>query len=194
MAPNDAHPLPVNNTVNTVNIKSLNTQGLKSNTTHVSQLTENTDILFISEHWLSNAEKIILQNINKNGLHHIIFSGAEKQESGRPFGGNCFFVRKSVAEKVNVVHQDKNILAIQLKSSTVNLVIVGVYLTCYRDRSSKEDFSDQLNTITSIMEMYADESEIILMVSVPMFWTDGVGVSPAFLNQDTDHVVMPYIL
>ena len=115
----------------------------------------------MSEHWLSNAEEIIAQNINSNRSHHIFFTGAEKHETGRPFGGNCFFVDKSIAEKVDVIHKDQNVLAIHLKSSTMNIIIIGVYLTCYHDRSSKE--AQQLNSITSIMEMHIDESEIVVI-------------------------------
>merc|ERR1712050_120433 len=99
-------------TRNSINIKSLNTQGFKSNVDHVNSLLQNTDILFISEHWLSNAEKIVIDNIIKNNTHSLFFTAAEKQSAGRPYGGNCFLTRNSVVKKVNVLHEDKNILAL----------------------------------------------------------------------------------
>ena len=153
---------PVNTSLLHLNIKTLNTQGFKSNATHVSSLIEQTDILFLSEHWLSNAEKSILNNIT-HSTHKIFFTPAEKQAAGRPYGGNCFLIRDQLADEQIVIHDDKNILAIQLKSQTFNLVVIGVYLTCYHDASSKEDYTQQLNNITSIIEMYVDESDFIIM-------------------------------
>ena len=146
-----------------LNIKGLNTQGLKSNIDHIINLLQETDILFLSEHWLSNAENIIIQNMITNKTHNIFFTPAEKQPAGRPYGGNCFLVRNSGTEKVKVIHEDKHILAVQFVSSSLNLIVIGVYLTCYHDLSSKDEYTQELNTITAIIEMYTDESEIIII-------------------------------
>ena len=45
----------------------------------------------------------------------------------------------------------------------MNLTIFGVYLTCYHDQSSKAYYSEQLRTLTSLIEMYIDESEIMII-------------------------------
>ena len=78
---------------NPIDIKviGLNTQGLKSNGPYVTNLISGYDIIFLSEHWLSNAEKLIIEKMMKphNSLH---FTSAKKQIMGRPYGWNCFIV------------------------------------------------------------------------------------------------------
>ena len=139
-------------------IASINTQGLKSNSDYIlNTLVKSNDIIFVCEHWLSNAEKHIL----KNRTHKLYFSSAEKQAAGRPYGGNCFLVRNDINNDVKVVHEDPHVLAIQIPK--LNTVFIGIYLTCYHDASSKEEYISQLNTINGIIEMYLEESEIVIM-------------------------------
>ena len=138
-------------------LTSINTQGLKRNIDYVSNLLNDNEILFICEHWLSNVEKHIIEN----STHTLIFSSAEKQPAGRPYGGNCFMVHNTISKNIKVIHEDAHILAIQLRS--LNLIVIGIYLTCYHDTSSKDDFSSQLDTITAIIEMYVEESEIVIV-------------------------------
>ena len=80
----------VNNESKEVKITSINTQGLKSNSEYITTLLDTNDIVFVCEHWLSNAEKVILKNLSDR--HIPYFTPAEKGPSGRPFGGNCFLV------------------------------------------------------------------------------------------------------
>ena len=44
--------------VNELQVTSINTQGLKSNSEYLSSLLDTNDIIFVCEHWLSNAEKV----------------------------------------------------------------------------------------------------------------------------------------
>ncbi len=143
------------------NAVTLNTQGFKSNVMHVTDLINQSDVIFLSEHWLSNAEKPLLNNIQNT--HKLFFTPAEKQAAGRPYGGNCFFIRNQLVNEHHVIHEDSNILAIQLKSSEVNFILIGVYLSCYHDASSKEDYAQQLSNITAILQMYIDESDFMIM-------------------------------
>ena len=145
-----------------INITTLNTQGLKSNITYGTYLLNQSDILFINEHWLSNAEKFILNNTAQNS-HRIFFTPAQKQTAGRPYGGNCFLIRKGLASEHRIIHEDNNILAIQLKAHNFNLIVIGVYLSCYHDQTSKDNYTQQLNNITAILEMYVDESDFVIL-------------------------------
>ena len=146
-----------------LHVTSINTQGLKSNIVHVTNLLEQNDILFLSEHWLSNAEKSILTNINKHNTHQIFFTAAEKQAMGRPFGGNCFMIRSSLIQKKTVLHDDSNALAIRIQSTNFDVIFIGVYLTCYHDSPSKDEYTQQLNNISALVEMYTDESDFVIM-------------------------------
>ena len=85
----------------------------------------------------------------------------ECHNAGRPYGGNCFLIRNDINNDVKVVHEDPHVLAIQIPK--LNTVFIGIYLTCYHDASSKEEYISQLNTINAIIEMYLEESEIVIM-------------------------------
>ena len=143
-------------------IISLNTQGLKSNLMYVKTLFTNYDITFISEHWLSNAEKSILSDSVADG-YNIHFSPAEKKITGRPFGGNLFVVNKSAVGTTSVVHEDPHILAIKTSTHLNPYLFIGVYLTCYHDASSKEQYTQQLDSITSLIKTYKDEFKILII-------------------------------
>ena len=51
---------------NLVRIVGVNTHGLKSNSVYIASLIESNDIIFICEHWLSNAEKLIVDELTKS--------------------------------------------------------------------------------------------------------------------------------
>ena len=152
-----------------VKITSINTQGLKSNSEYISALLETNDILFVCEHWLSNAEKVILTNLSNR--HDPYFTPAEKGPNGRPFGGNCFMVSKEF-KNIKILHEDSNILAIKFNCNGVNMLIAGIYLSCYHDRSTIEKYSAQLNTLSGIIEMYTDECEIMIVGDYQTFPSD----------------------
>ena len=145
---------------NVVSICSLNTHGLKSNTEYIHGLLNKFDIIFISEHWLSKAEESILKTQKS---HQLILTPAEKAPAGRPFGGNCFLVSHQLQAKVEVMHEDANILSIRLTSNSFKIIFIGVYLTCYHDQSSLEKYSEQLNTLSGLIETHIDECEVVLL-------------------------------
>ena len=100
-----------------LNITTLNTQGFKTNIMYINNLINQSDVLFLSEHWLSNAEKSLLENISQT-THKLLFTPTEKKIAGRPYGGNCFLIRNQLVNEHHVIYEDSNILAIQLKSSS----------------------------------------------------------------------------
>ena len=141
---------------------SLNTHGFKSNALYISNLINEYDIIFLSEHWLSKAEQSLITDISKPH-HRIYFTPAEKQASGRPYGGNCFITRNTVAESTEVIYQDFNILAIKVTKMNLSYLYIGIYLTSYREKSSIESYNNELNILTSLINTYSGESEIILV-------------------------------
>ena len=145
-----------------INMLSLNTQGFKSNYAYISSLLKTNDIIFLSEHWLSNAEKYLVSNVAKP-THNVYFNSAEKQMKGRPYGGNCFIINKDLSENISIIHEDTNILAVKIMPNQRNILIMGIYMSCFRDNNSIEKYQEQLNTLTNIIDMYIDESEIIIM-------------------------------
>ena len=146
-----------------VRLIGFNTQGLKSNVVYISELIDNHDIIFLCEHWLSNSEETIVKDISSQ-THNYLLSTAEKHPVGRPFGGNCFVIRKNIFTNISVIHEEKSIFAIKVTiSEKINYIIIGLYLTCYHDYTSIEKYIDELNIITSIIKSNLGESEVIII-------------------------------
>ena len=118
-----------------------NTQGLKSNISFIEHLMKDYGIIFICEHWLSNAEKYLLEEISISS-HKLYFTPAEKNVCGRPFLGNCFLIDHGIAPYTEVIHEDSHILAIKITSTATPLLVVGVYLTSYRLTKSVEEINE----------------------------------------------------
>ena len=86
---------------------------------------------------------LVIEKMRKpqNSLH---FTSAKKQIMDRPYGGNCFIINKTAAGKSTIIHEDSNVLAIKVTNNNKSYIIIGVYLTCYRDNSSVEIYKYQL--------------------------------------------------
>ena len=108
-----------------VNIIGFNTQGAKSNVPYITKLILDYDVIYLSEHWLSNAEKSIIENLIQP-QHKLLFSSAEKKIMGRPYGGNCFIINESVAGTGTIIHEDNNILAIKVIKNDKTFIYIGV--------------------------------------------------------------------
>ena len=151
-----------------VKITTLNTHGLKSNIPYISDMLMSNDIIFISEHWLSNAEKpVIKELISQNQKLH--FNPAEKKGTGRPYGGTCFIVNKEKVGNTTVVHEDQHILAIKSTVNDTPQIYVGLYLTCFHGNSSINDYQDELDTLSSLIKLHQEDCEIIMMGDLQTF-------------------------
>ena len=66
---------------------------LKKNHLMVQKLINDFDIIFLTEHWLTNDEKYLISDLIND--HSMIFESdmhdfSNKRKSGRPFGGRCW--------------------------------------------------------------------------------------------------------
>ena len=153
-----------------VNFISLNCHGLKANISYVESLLNSYDVIFLSEHWLSNFERPLLKNISVS--HHILFQNAEKHANGRPFGGNCFLVNKDLFKSFDILHQDKHIFSLKLTCSESPIILIGVYLTASQNNSECQDeYLSQLALISALLEQYADEAECVVVGDFQSFPT-----------------------
>lgn len=144
-----------------IRIVGFNTQGFKSNVPYVESLAKEFDIVFLCEHWLSNAEKHIAENTSTS--HKLFFSSAEKGINGRPFRGNCFLVNQALASQTEVIHEDSHIFAIKISATKTPRLVIGVYLTSFHDKQSVDDYTEQLNILSSILRMNDHESDPIII-------------------------------
>ena len=135
---------------------------LISNSTFIQTLFENYHITFISEHWLSKAEKMLIKGrLNKNFTLH--FSSAEKKSIGRPSGGNLFVINKSSVGNTSVVYEDSHIYAIKTSGKLRPYLFIGVYLTCFHDGTSIVKYKEELDTLTGLIESHMDECNVLIL-------------------------------
>ena len=96
--------------------------------------------------------------------HSLIFHEAQKNGTGRPFGENCFFIRKNLPNDIEIIHDEHNILAIKVKVK-INCISLLAFISpaCRNDTKSVENYKLSLASIKSILNQCSDEGEIILL-------------------------------
>ena len=100
----------------------------------------------------------MLEDISSS--HTLVFNEAQKNESGRPFAGNCFFVRKTISQNVETLYQDHHILAIKLVTSNESFIFTGIYLPA--SNKSRDEYKIALSSIEGILKQHRHESEVII--------------------------------
>ena len=151
-----------------IRVVGFNTHGLKSNVPFVGNLLNTFDVLFISEHWLSNAERLIIKDIVPSN-YKLHFSPAQKKAAGRPYGGNLFIVNTGKVGISTIIHEEPHTLAIKVTLNNKSYIYIGLYLTCYRDHASVDAYKSELDTLSSIIKLYKGESEIIMLGDLQTF-------------------------
>ena len=85
-------------------ITSFNCQNFKSNRVLIDKIVQNFDVIFLCEHWLNSEEYYLLTERYTN--HNLFFQSdmevSALETRGRPFGGKCWLVSKSL----NVLEYD----------------------------------------------------------------------------------------
>jgi hypothetical protein len=94
-----------------IKLSSLNTHGIKGNLVYVEKPCMESDIVFISEHWLNYSEQNIIEAISSD--KKIFFHSAmdDTHKSGRPFGGFCW-----------VINTDIELVSYDFISSNISLI------------------------------------------------------------------------
>jgi hypothetical protein len=113
---------------------------------------ENCEVIFLTEHWLHEHERNIIENDFKN--FNIIFKSDMESsyltKPGRPFGGKCWLLGKALKIVNFEFYNDISIVDINMKNN-IRARLVGVWLP-YDDRST-ESFSNFENSINFLEEI-----------------------------------------
>ena len=116
---------------------------------YINRLLVNCDILFMQEHWLSEAQLSELGHINNRFLCHAVcgFDNADVL-SGRPYGGCAIFWRADSSARVDIVETGSTrICAVIVCTSEFKILFISVYMP-YEDSGERaDDFSFQLSLI-----------------------------------------------
>ena len=92
-----------------MNLATFDCKNLKSNFHYLKELINSHDISFIIEHWLSDEEDFLFNQLSDK--HSILFQSdfsfancpGSTRRRGRPFGGKCWVVKNDVKIKSHEV-------------------------------------------------------------------------------------------
>ena len=73
-----------------MNIVAYNCSGFKPNFMYINKLTTIYDCIFLSETWLTQAERHLVHNYKQD--FQIIYTPEQKHINGRPFGGTLLLL------------------------------------------------------------------------------------------------------
>ena len=143
--------------------KTFNSTGLAQDKRHfINKILDDSDFLFLQEHWLHKPDLSELNELHPNFLSNACSGMKESKlhKRGRPYGGAAILYRDSFSHQIthidNVVH---NVVAIQAKQC----LIVSAYFPGDNRQmlNASTDFKDTLNGIAGIMLRNDHQSLII---------------------------------
>jgi hypothetical protein len=149
-----------------LNLISFNCRGYNSSKkNYISSLLNTCDILFLQEHWLSDAQTCMLSEVNSDFLY-IAVSGFNPQLilAGRPYGGCAIFWRKSLNAKFRRVDIDsRRIVSVSVDFDSFHLLLVNVYMPyeCSSSTEKLDDFIDQLMSLNDLLDHHCDAHVIL---------------------------------
>ncbi len=139
--------------MNNINIASYNCKNVKSSIQEIQELCDSSDIIFLQETWLSEAELPVLNQI-RNDFYSKGLSAMDLESGmlvGRPHGGIAALWRKSLAYSIKpILYDDARLMALELISDTVKILLVNVYMPC-SSHENREEFIYYLSKLDSIV-------------------------------------------
>ena len=84
-----------------IKLVSLNTHGLKTNISYVKYLLEIYDIVFLTELWLIDEDKFVIEELCKD--RNLVFFPAQQSanKKGRPVGGLAWIIKSETTFSAN---------------------------------------------------------------------------------------------
>jgi len=130
---------------------SYNCRGFNSTKSqYILTLLSKSNILFLQEHWLSEAQLCLLGNISSN-ISYTGISGFDNSRilAGRPFGGCAILWHSNILANVRPLDLNNNrVCAVLVCTESVKLLFINVYMP-YEDGDDK---IDELVSILSVIE------------------------------------------
>jgi len=118
---------------------------------YVASLMAKCNILFLQEHWLSDAQLSLLSSISDGVSFHAI-SGFGNSEvlAGRPYGGCAILYQSALLVNMCPISVDsRRICAVRVCSDSIKLLLVNVYMPY-------EDNDDNIDEFVSILTLVED--------------------------------------
>jgi Endonuclease/Exonuclease/phosphatase family len=140
-------------------ISSYNCHGYNdTKTPYMRHLLEQCDFLFMQEHWLSDSQLHVFNNLCNTHVSHGS-CGFDNTDvlSGRPYGGCAIFWRVYIKAQVFFVQiNNKRICSIRVCNEIYKLLLSNVYMPYESDIAAEEEFSSVLADVLAIIDQFED--------------------------------------
>ena len=134
-------------------IASFNCGSIKRKVETVKNLLSSQDIVLLQETFLTEDETNYLELFSDQFDFASAPSVINENYAGRPQGGLAIFYNKILNKNVKICKFSNRILAIQIISNNMKLIIFNVYFPCdYRNVESLAQFRECLAELTDIIE------------------------------------------
>jgi len=144
----------------TVSVASFNMHGFNNSWLYLQELTQNFQIIFVQEHWLSCSQLSYLNHVSSDfvvhsssGMNEVCSAGLLR---GRPFGGVAALIHSNISNSVKFIgaSDDGRVITLMLDLNSSKFLLFGCYFPC-DDNSS--DFSNVVSAVLGYIESVVDE-------------------------------------
>lgn len=150
----------MNNTSKKINIICYNCKNFKRNNLYLKELRNNSQICFITEHWLNSEENILMDDMFPND-NCLFYSDMDIKDSfgrrGRPYGGKCWLIDKSF-EIIDYAFVNKDVSYVMLKVNNISFLVIGVYQPF--DNGTMESYANIKSNMQLITTLCKDHNDI----------------------------------
>jgi len=125
---------------------------------YITHLLLSCDILYVQEHWLSQDQLAMLNNLSPMHLMTGVSGFGNKEVlSGRPYGGCSIYWRRDLNLTVTQLSTtSRRISALLLSGSDLKMLCINVYMPCESDGDNFDEFSFQLSVVCELISKHSD--------------------------------------
>ena len=139
---------------------AFNCHGIKGDKLYIRKLVKKYDIVFLTEHWKQEFEKHEVDEL-EGATHDLVFTPATKTNSrGRSFGGEAFFIKKSLHHEI--VQEFDFGLCISINLNGRKVYFCGVYMV-FSSSENTIKYHEQLNYIAGLIQQFSFKDDFIIM-------------------------------
>ena len=155
---------------------SVNIQGLKHNSTFISEICNDYDVILIQEHWLPRYDMPAVGALLKNfSMLHSTAQDDDETETEfcrRPacLGGLATVWNKKLSPYIDPSKKEGNsrILLTRVNLPSNPMCIINCYLPSGNSKAAKELFFEDLDTLHELIETYSSSHDILIMGDLNM--------------------------
>ena len=147
-----------------VRISSYNCKSSKRNIGGIVKVCDNSDIVFLQEHWLFPSDLPSLNNVHQDFMSFGISSldPSNGLLLGRPFGGVAVLWKNSIAQYVKpITFDDDRIIGLECIIDDLKILLLGVYLP-YDTKKNFDQYVYYLAKLKSIVDDFDSPNVCIL--------------------------------